>query len=54
MAEADIPLEFPERPMALGNFLKGLRRDLAITMFHYRNHGAGKLLLFLTLLGDQC
>jgi hypothetical protein len=34
--------EFPERPMALGNFLKGLRKDLSITMFHYRNHGAGK------------
>jgi threonine dehydratase len=35
--------EFPERPMALGNFLKGLRKDLTITMFHYRNHGAGEL-----------
>lgn len=33
--------------MALGNFLKGLRKDLTITMFHYRNHGAGKFGLLI-------
>ncbi|WVR03496.1 threonine ammonia-lyase, biosynthetic [Kwoniella sp. DSM 27419] len=39
--------EFPERPGALGNFLKGMRSDWNISMFHYRNHGAdvGKVLI---------
>ncbi|ODN75993.1 threonine ammonia-lyase, biosynthetic [Cryptococcus amylolentus CBS 6039] len=39
--------EFPERPGALGNFLKGLKVDWNISMFHYRNHGAdvGKVLV---------
>lgn len=33
--------EFPERPGALRKFLLGLQTDWNITMFHYRNHGAG-------------
>lgn len=33
--------EFPERPGALGNFLKGMKVEWNISMFHYRNHGAG-------------
>ncbi|WWC99320.1 threonine ammonia-lyase, biosynthetic [Kwoniella sp. B9012] len=39
--------EFPERPGALGNFLKGMKSDWNISMFHYRNHGAdvGKVLI---------
>ncbi|KAG7098595.1 hypothetical protein E1B28_000520 [Marasmius oreades] len=34
--------EFPERPNALRNFLIGLKTDWNISLFHYRNHGAGK------------
>ncbi|RSH85552.1 hypothetical protein EHS25_003691 [Saitozyma podzolica] len=39
--------EFPERPNALGAFLKNLQPELSITLFHYRNHGAdvGKVLV---------
>ncbi len=32
--------EFPERPGALMNFLKSMRPDWSISIFHYRNHGA--------------
>ncbi|EJU04244.1 threonine dehydratase I [Dacryopinax primogenitus] len=37
---------FPERPGALRRFLRGLRVDWNISLFHYRNHGAdvGKIL----------
>lgn len=34
-------LEFPERPGALRKFLVGLHKGWNITLFHYRNHGAG-------------
>ena len=33
--------EFPERPEAFRNFLLGLRHGWNISLFHYRNHGAG-------------
>src|SRR5271170_6183461 len=33
--------EFPERPGALRRFLHELRSDWNISLFHYRNHGAG-------------
>lgn len=36
--------EFPERPNALRSFLLGLHQGWNITMFHYRNHGAGTLI----------
>lgn len=36
--------EFPERFGALANFLRGLRPDWNISLFHYRNHGAGELI----------
>jgi threonine dehydratase len=32
--------EFPERPGALMKFLKSMRPDWNISLFHYRNHGA--------------
>ena len=32
--------EFPERPGALMNFLKNMKPDWSISIFHYRNHGA--------------
>ena len=32
--------EFPEKPGALMNFLKSMRPDWSISIFHYRNHGA--------------
>lgn len=35
------PQEFPERPGALRNFLLGLDEGWNISLFHYRNHGAG-------------
>lgn len=37
--------EFPERPGALRKFLLGLHAGWSITLFHYRNHGAGAFLL---------
>jgi len=33
--------EFPERPGALRKFLQGMRSGWNISLFHYRNHGAG-------------
>lgn len=33
--------EFPERPGALGGFLKGMKPYWNISLFHYRNHGSG-------------
>ncbi len=32
--------EFPERPGALMRFLKNMKADWSISVFHYRNHGA--------------
>ncbi len=32
--------QFPERPGALLNFLKGMAQGWNISLFHYRNHGA--------------
>ena len=32
--------EFPERPGALMRFLRSMRSDWNISLFHYRNHGA--------------
>jgi threonine dehydratase len=43
--------EFPERPGALRNFLAGMQHDWNITMFHYRNHGAGKDLIVNLVIG---
>ena len=33
--------EFPERPGALRKFLLGMQTKWNISLFHYRNHGAG-------------
>ncbi|MDJ0739872.1 MAG: threonine ammonia-lyase, biosynthetic [Gammaproteobacteria bacterium] len=43
--------EFPERPGALLDFLKGLSRGWNISLFHYRNHGSayGRVLVGLQL-----
>jgi threonine dehydratase len=43
--------EFPERPGALLDFLKGLTRGWNISLFHYRNHGAayGRVLVGVQL-----
>ena len=43
--------EFPERPGALSDFLKGLSRGWNISLFHYRNHGAayGRVLVGIQL-----
>lgn len=35
-------IEFPERPGALRKFLLGMQTKWNISLFHYRNHGAGK------------
>ncbi|WWC66661.1 threonine ammonia-lyase, biosynthetic [Kwoniella pini CBS 10737] len=47
--------EFPERPGALGNFLKGMKSDWNISMFHYRNHGSdvGKVLIGIQVPKDS-
>ncbi len=39
--------EFPERPGALINFLKKMKSNWSISIFHYRNHGAdvGKIVI---------
>ena len=43
---SDEPItEFPERPGALRNFLMGLQQGWNISLFHYRNHGAGTAVL---------
>ena len=41
--------EFPERPGALLNFLKKVKTEWNISLFHYRNHGAdyGRVLIGL-------
>ena len=46
--------EFPERPGALGTFLKEFGVDWNISLFHYRNHGAawGRVLVGFTAV-DQ-
>ena len=43
--------EFPERPGALADFLKGLTRGWNISLFHYRNHGSayGRVLVGVQL-----
>ena len=43
--------EFPERPGALADFLKGLSRGWNISLFHYRNHGSayGRVLVGVQL-----
>jgi threonine dehydratase len=43
--------QFPERPGALLEFLKGLSRGWNISLFHYRNHGAayGRVLMGIQL-----
>jgi len=43
--------QFPERPGALFEFLKGLKSIWNITLFHYRNHGAayGRVLVGLDI-----
>ena len=42
-AIADDNPEFPERPTALHKFLHTIRWNWNISLFHYRNHGAGKV-----------
>jgi threonine dehydratase len=39
--------EFPERPGALRKFLLGMQTKWNISLFHYRNHGAGESNLLL-------
>lgn len=41
--------EFPERPGALRKFLEGLGERFNISLFHYRNHGGGKVHSLLLL-----
>jgi len=62
--------EFPERPGALMTFLKNMKPNWSISIFHYRNHGAdvGRIVIgvlinhkemkdwfnFIELLGYKC
>ncbi len=47
--------EFPERPGALLEFLKGMSQGWNISLFHYRNHGAayGRVLMGVQLRKDE-
>ena len=47
--------EFPERPGALLDFLKGLSGGWNISLFHYRNHGAayGRVLVGIQVPADD-
>lgn len=43
--------EFPERPGALKKFLTGLQAgNFNVSLFHYRNHGAGAFLFQWSIL----
>ena len=44
--------EFPERPGALINFLKRMKSDWTISIFHYRNHGSdiGRIVIGILVL----
>ena len=47
--------EFPERPGALINFLKNMKSNWSISIFHYRNHGAdvGKIVIGVLIEKDD-
>jgi threonine dehydratase len=47
--------EFPERPLALMNFLDKMGHDWNISLFHYRNHGAdfGRVLVGMQVPPDE-
>ncbi|HYL88663.1 MAG TPA: threonine ammonia-lyase, biosynthetic [Burkholderiales bacterium] len=47
--------EFPERPGALMRFLRAMRSDWNISLFHYRNHGAdyGRVLVGMQVPRDE-
>ena len=45
-----ITQEFPERPGALRKFLLGMHQCWNISLFHYRNHGAGELTVVLSVM----
>ena len=47
--------EFPERPGALINFLKNMKSNWSISVFHYRNHGAdvGKIVIGVLIDSDE-
>jgi threonine dehydratase len=47
--------EFPERPGALMKFLKSMRPDWNISLFHYRNHGAdyGRIVVGMQVPQDE-
>jgi threonine dehydratase len=45
--ERILRFEFPERPGALLQFLRGMKSDWNISLFHYRNYGSeyGRVLM---------
>ena len=47
--------EFPERPGALINFLKNMKSNWTISIFHYRNHGAdvGKIVIGVLINSNE-
>ncbi len=47
--------EFPERPGALTNFLKNMKSNWTISIFHYRNHGSdvGKIVIGVLIDIDE-
>ncbi len=47
--------EFPERPGALMSFLKNMKPNWSISIFHYRNHGAdvGRIVIGVLINKDE-
>ncbi len=45
--------EFPERPGALMKFLKNMKPDWSISVFHYRNHGSDVGRIVIGILIDK-
>ncbi len=47
--------EFPERPGALMSFLKNMKPNWSISIFHYRNHGAdvGRIVIGVLITNEE-
>jgi len=53
--ERILRFEFPERPGALLKFLRGMKSDWNISLFHYRNYGSeyGRVLMGIQVPPDD-
>jgi threonine dehydratase len=53
--ERTLRFQFPERPGALLQFLRGMKSDWNISLFHYRNYGSeyGRVLMGIQVPGED-